>query len=358
MAGPLDGVRIVEFAGLGPAPFAAMLLADMGADIVRVQRPNAKPLIPDPITGRGRTDVVADLKKAEDIEAVSALIGKADALIEGFRPGVMERLGLGPEPLLGRNPKLVYARMTGWGQEGPLASYAGHDINYIAITGALAAIGPRERSVPPLNLVGDYGGGALYLVAGLLAALISASRTGKGQVVDCAMCDGAMSLMSFFFEMAAAGQWTTQRQANMLDGGAPYYGVYACADGLEVAVGAIEPQFHAQLCHGLGIDEAEMAGRNDPANWPALRQRLADIIASRPRAEWLERLELSDACFTPVLTLDEAAGHPHVQARGSLVEVDGLLQPGPAPRFGGTPSGTASGRRETIGLDQAANRWH
>jgi alpha-methylacyl-CoA racemase len=354
--GALEGIRIVEFAGLGPAPFAAMLLADMGADVVRIDRPGAKPLIPDPITGRGRRRVEADLKDPDNLADVYTLIGGADALIEGFRPGVMERLGLAPNLLLERNPRLVYARMTGWGQEGPLAEFAGHDINFIAITGALAAIGPADSPVPPLNLVGDYGGGALYLTNGVLAALLSASRTGKGQVVDCAMCDGALSLMSFFFEMAAVKQWTPRRQANMLDGAAPYYGVYRCADGLDVAVGAIEPQFHAELCRGLGVDEAVMAGRDDPRQWPMLREKLAAMISTKPRAEWLNRLEHSDASFSPVLSYEEAAAHPHVRARGSMADVDGLMQPAPAPRFGGTPS-SIQNHQESLTLGEAITRW-
>lgn len=355
--GALSGFRIIEFAGLGPGPFAAMMLADMGADVVRIDRPGARPPINDPITGRGRPRVAADLKNPADVASVIDLISGADALIEGFRPGVMERLGLGPEPMIARNPKLVYARMTGWGQDGPLAAFAGHDINYIAITGALAAIGPAERPVPPLSLIGDYGGGALYLVAGVLAALLSASRTGEGQVVDCAMCDGAMSLMSFFFEMAADGQWQPKREANMLDGGAPYYGVYRCADGLDVTIGAIEPQFFAQLCDGLGIDQAEFAGRNDSAQWPALRERIAGAVVKRPRAEWLDRLGLSDACFAPVLTYEEAAGHPHLAARGALVAIDGLVQPAPAPRFSRTPSAIDNGRRAELSLMDALIRW-
>jgi alpha-methylacyl-CoA racemase len=355
--GALCGIRIVEFAGLGPVPFAAMMLADMGADIVRVDRPGAVPVVPDPITGRGRPRVDADLKNPGDLAAVQDLIAGADALLEGFRPGVMERLGLGPEPMIARNPRLVYGRMTGWGQDGPYASLAGHDINYIAITGALAAIGTKDQAVPPLNIVGDYGGGALYLVAGVLAALLSAKATGQGQVVDAAMCDGALSLTSFFHEMAADGQWQDVRASNMLDGGAPYYGVFRCADGLDVAVGAIEPQFHALLCQGLGIDEAEMAGRVDPAQWPALREKMAAVIASQPRAHWVERLERSDACFTAVHTLSEAAAHPHIEARGSMVEVDGLAQPAPAPRFSGTPSRIRSEERRLLGLAEAVARW-
>jgi alpha-methylacyl-CoA racemase len=355
--GALEGVRIVEFGGLGPAPFAAMLLADMGADILRIDRPDAPVPVPDPITGRGRARLEANLKDPGDRDSVTTLIGRADVVIEGFRPGVMERLGLGPDDLHPLNPRLVYARMTGWGQDGPLSPFAGHDINYIAITGALAAVGPRERPVPPLSLIGDYGGGALYLVNGILAALLAAGRTGRGQIVDCAMCDGALSLMSFYYEMAADRQWVAERESNMLDGGAPFYGVYGCADGQFVAVGAIEPQFLASLCRGLGIDEAELEGIRDPECWPAIRLRLAEVIASRPRADWLERLELSDSCFSPVLGFHEAATHDHINARSSLVSVDGLLQPAPAPRFSGTPSSIRPERRREISLAQALDEW-
>lgn len=357
MSGPLEGIRIVEFVGLGPAPFAAMLLADMGADIVRIDRPGAKRRVADTITGRGRPTVEVDLKDPGEVEKVFQLIAGADALIEGFRPGVMERLGLSPDAALARNPRLVYCRMTGWGQSGPMASYSGHDINYIAISGALAAIGPAERPVPPLNLVGDYGGGSLYLVSGLLAGVISAARTGRGQVVDCAMCDGAVSLMSFFVEMAADNQWKFRREANMLDGGAPYYGVYRCADGLDIAIGAIEPQFFDELCRRLGIDAGTFARRTDPAEWPSLRQKLSEIIATRPRAEWMRLLEESDACASPVLTLEEAPSHPHLAAREAFVEVDGLVQPAPAPRFSETPSRIGTGHKTRLGLDQAIRTW-
>lgn len=355
--GALAGLRIVEFVGLGPAPFAAMLLADMGADIVRIDRPNAKHVVPDGVTGRSRPTVIADLKNADDIASVKALIAGADAVIEGFRPGVMERLGLGPEPLLSLNPRLVYGRMTGWGQEGPLAPRAGHDINYIAITGALAAIGTSERAVPPLNLVGDYGGGALYLALGLLAGIISAKATGRGQVVDAAMVDGAASLMSLFVEMSAAGMWTDKREANMLDGGAPYYGVYRCADGLEVAIGAIEPQFHAELLRHLGLEEAEFADRMNPAAAERLRSRIAERLATRPRAEWLALLEDTDACFSPVIGLSDAPRHPHMAARSTFVESEGLVQPAPAPRFSGTPSRIFPERRVNLSLGDAVARW-
>jgi alpha-methylacyl-CoA racemase len=355
--GALAGVRIIEFVGLGPAPFAAMLLADMGADIVRIDRPNAVQVVPDRVTGRSRPTLTADLKDASDVARVRQLASGADAVIEGFRPGVMERLGLGPDVLCEDNPRLVYGRMTGWGQTGPMSPYAGHDVNYIALTGALAAIGPAERSVPPLNLVGDYGGGALYLALGLLAGIISARTTGKGQVIDAAMVDGAASLMSLFVEMRAAGMWSDRREANMLDGGASYYGTYRCADGLEVAVGAIEPQFHAELLRHLGLSPAEFAGRMDPAEFGALRGRLAERIATRTRAEWLALLEHSDACFTPVLSLGEAPQHPHMAARATFVEHDGLMQPAPAPRFSGTPSRIFPERAGTLGFDEALARW-
>ncbi|MBX3528994.1 MAG: CoA transferase [Rhizobiaceae bacterium] len=355
--GALAGIRIVEFVGLGPAPFAAMLLADMGADVVRVDRPGAVQVVPDRVTGRSRPTVAADLKNPADLDQVRALVDGADALIEGFRPGVMERLGLGPEMLLARNPRLVYGRMTGWGQDGPMAPYAGHDINYISITGALAAIGPAERSVPPLNLVGDYGGGALYLALGLLAGVISAGRTGRGQIIDAAMVDGAASLMSLFVEMRAAGMWTDRREANMLDGGASYYGTYRCADGLEVAVGAIEPQFHTELIRHLGLDAADFSDRMDPASFAGLREKLAARIATRNRAEWLALLERSDACFTPVVPLADAPDHPHLAARGTFVVHDGLVQPAPAPRFSTTPSRIYGERRRPLSLQDALARW-
>jgi alpha-methylacyl-CoA racemase len=356
MAGALEGVRIVEFAGLGPVPFAAMMLADMGADIVRIERPDASPVVPDPITGRGRPRIAVDLKEPGQRAEVARLIQGADALIEGFRPGVMERLGLGPDGLIASNPRLVYGRMTGWGQDGPLANRAGHDINYIAITGALAAIGPEERCVPPLSLIGDYGGGALYLVAGVLAGILSARRTGQGQVIDCAMCDGAVSLLSLVHEMAADGQWQARRAANMLDGGAPYYGVYRCSDGLDLAIGAIEPQFYSRLCAGLGLDEPSLPDRGDRANWPALRRIFAAHIATRPRGAWLARLE-GDSCVSPVLPFDAAAGHPHLAARQSFVIVDDVPQPAPAPRFSRTISTIRPERRRSLTIEHALAAW-
>ena len=357
MGGALEGIRIVEFVGIGPAPFAGMMLADMGADVIRIDHPRSREPVPDPITGRGRPTVAADLKDPADLAGIRALIDRADAVIEGFRPGVMERLGLSPDFLIERNPRLVVARMTGWGQDGPAAQRAGHDINYIAVTGALAAIGPSERPVPPLNLVGDYGGGALYLVAGLLAALIAANRTGHGQVVDVAMCDGALSLLSFFFEMASIGGLRMERESNMLDGGAPYYGVYRCADGQDVAVGAIEPQFRAALCTGLGLDPTDFSGPDKPDLWPDQRARIAAAIATRPRAEWCAIFDGTDACVTPVLRMDEVAAEPHLRARSAMVDVGGVLQPAPAPRFSVTPSAIRSGREGNFALADAVAQW-
>ena len=337
-SGPLAGFRVVEFAGIGPGPFAAMLLADMGADVVRIERAGAPERDRRDVTGRGRRSVMLELKQQDARETTLQLLDAADALIEGFRPGVMERLGLGPDTVLARNPRLVYGRMTGWGQSGPLAQAAGHDINYIALAGALGAIGPAEKPVPPLNLVGDYGGGALYLVVGMLAALIEAKRSGRGQVVDCAMCDGAASLLSIFFTLLARGQWQERRASNLLDGGAPFYGTYECADGGFVALGALEPQFYETLCRLAGLDAPEFRERTHRKRWPELRQKMQAVFKTRTRAEWCAILEGSDACFAPVLGLREAGTHPHMAHRNSFVEVDGVLQPAPAPRFSRTPS--------------------
>jgi len=331
--GPLKGLRVVEFAGIGPGPFAAMLLADMGADVVRIDRPGARTRAND-VTLRGRRVVTLDLKKPEDIAAALALLDKAEALIEGFRPGVMERLGLGPEVVQARNPRLVYGRMTGWGQSGPLAEFAGHDIDYIAITGALAAIGPAAKPVPPLNLVGDFGGGSLYLVMGILAAVLEARQSGKGQVVDCAISDCVVNLLSMFHGMLASGTWSTEREANMLDGGAPYYGTYACADGKFLAIGSLEPQFYAELRKRAGLDEALFDEQRDPKLWPAQKARLAEIIRTKTRDEWEALLQHSDACAAPVLTMTEAMENAHLKARGSFVTRDGVTQSAPAPRFG------------------------
>ena len=347
-SGPLADLRIVEFAGIGPGPFASMLLADMGADVARIDRPSAATRDPRDVTGRGRRHLTLDLKQPEGVESALQLTDVADALIEGFRPGVMERLGLGPDKVHARNPRLVYARMTGWGQAGPLAQAAGHDINYIALAGALGAIGPAEKPVPPLNLVGDYGGGALYLVVGMLAALIEAKNSGRGQVVDCAMCDGAASLLSIFFTLLARGQWEERRASNLLDGGAPFYGTYECADGGFIALGALEPQFYETLCRLAGLDAPEFRERSDRKRWPQLRQKMQAVFKTRTRAQWCEILEGSDACFAPVLGLREASTHPHMVDRKTFLEREGVLQPAPAPRFSRTPSAIQASRVSTL----------
>jgi alpha-methylacyl-CoA racemase len=336
-SGPLAGIRIVEFAGIGPGPFACMLLADMGAEVVTLGRVGAKKN-PKAVAARGRKLVELDLKDEGSIAQVLDLLANADALIEGFRPGVMERLGLGPDMVLARNPRLVYGRMTGWGQEGPLAQAAGHDINYISVTGALSAIGPKERPVPPLNLVGDFGGGALYLVVGVLAALLEAKKSGKGQVVDAAMCDGAASLLSMFFDMTASGRWAEGRESNFLDGGAHFYGVYECACGNFVSIGSIEPQFYALLRRLAGLSDTDFDAQMDRKAWPALKQKLVDVFKTKTRDEWCKIMEGTDVCFAPVLTMAEAPQHPHMAARKVFVSRHGVTQPAPAPRFSRTPS--------------------
>jgi len=358
-SGPLAGVRVVEFAGIGPGPFACMLLSDMGADVVTIDRPQRKPADRSNITGRGRTVVVADLKDPAAREEVLGLLEHADILVEGFRPGVMERLGLGPDVVAARNPRLVYGRMTGWGQEGPLAQAAGHDLNYIAITGALHAIGPAGGApVPPLNLVGDYGGGSLYLVVGLLAAMHEARQSGRGQVVDAAITDGVLSLMSNFVGHQVRGILREERGSNMLDGGAPYYGVYRTSDGGYVSIGPIEPQFFAEICRRIGVHEALHGAQQDRSRWPELRAEFERIFATRTRAEWTAALEGTDACFAPVLPLSEARAHPHNVARGNFVDIDGVGHPAPAPRFSRTPSrihGPAP--RDATPLAEVKARW-
>jgi alpha-methylacyl-CoA racemase len=353
-SGPLTGVRIVEFAGIGPGPFACMMLADMGAEVVTLDRVGARKNLKS-VAGRGRKVVELDLKDKAAIAQVLDLLSNADALIEGFRPGVMERLGLGPEIVLARNPRLVYGRMTGWGQEGPLAQAAGHDINYISVTGALAAIGPRERPVPPLNLVGDFGGGALYLVVGVLAALLEAKKSGKGQVVDAAMCDGAASLMSMFFDMTAQGRWVEGREQNFIDGGAHFYGVYECACGHFVSIGSIEPQFYALLRQHAGLTGAEFDAQMDRKAWPALRQQLIEVFKSKTRDEWCRIMEGTDICFAPILTMAEAPKHPHMAARKIFVERHGVTQPAPAPRFSRTPSAIRDAAKADIA--SLASEW-
>jgi alpha-methylacyl-CoA racemase len=353
-SGPLTGVRIVEFAGIGPGPFACMMLADMGAEVVTLDRVGAGKNMKS-VAGRGRKVVELDLKDKTAVAQVLELLANADALIEGFRPGVMERLGLGPDVVQARNPRLVYGRMTGWGQEGPLAQAAGHDINYISLTGALAAIGTTEKPVPPLNLVGDFGGGALYLVVGVLAALVEASKSGKGQVVDAAMCDGAASLMSMFFDMTAVGRWTEERESNFLDGGAHFYGVYECACGNFISIGSIEPQFYALLRQHAGLSDADFDQQMVRKAWPGLRQKLADVFKTKTREEWCKIMEGTDVCFAPVLTMSEAPNHPHMAARNIFVSRHGITQPAPAPRFSRTPSAI----REPAKADIAslANDW-
>lgn len=337
--GPLKGIRILEFAGIGPGPFCAMLLADLGAEVVRLDRKEGPPGTRQDFVGRGRRSVVLDLKSPAAIEAALRLVEGADALIEGFRPGVMERLGLGPEVCLSRNPRLVYGRMTGWGQDGPLAHSAGHDMNYIALTGALWSIGRAgERPVPPLNLVGDYGGGGMLLAMGLLAALLEAKGSGRGQVVDAAMVDGAALLMAPIYAMLARGRWQNERGANMLDGAAPWYDTYECADGRFLSVGPIEPQFFELLLRTLGLDPAQHAGRMEPAHWPALKAELTAIFRTRTRDDWAGLFEGTDACVAPVLDLREAPAHPHNAARGTFQQRDGAVQPAPAPRFSRTPA--------------------
>ena len=341
--GPLTGIRVIEIAGIGPGPFCAMMLADMGADVVRIDRasaarggdPDRPPL---DLLNRGRRSVGIDLKSSEGVETVLALVEGADALLEGFRPGVAERLGIGPADCLARNPRLVYGRMTGWGQEGPYASAAGHDLNYIALAGALHGIGRQgEAPVPPLNLVGDFGGGGMYLAFGMVCALLEARDSGQGQVVDAAMVDGAASLMTAFFGMAASGFWSEERGTNMLDTGAHFYNVYETADGRYISLGPIEPQFYAELRERLGLHGGEWDHQMDRSRWPELKEKLAALVAQRTRDEWCELLEGTDTCFAPVLSLAEAPEHAHNRERGTFAEVAGAVQPGPAPRFSRTP---------------------
>ncbi len=339
--GPLAGYRVVEMEGVGPAPFAAMWLADMGATVVRINRPGQRyNQTRQDVLNRGRQSIAVDLKKPGATELVLRLIGQSDVLLEGFRPGVMERLGLGPEVCLARQPGLVYGRVTGWGQDGPLAHTAGHDINYIALTGMLSTFGPGDgRPAPPLNLLGDFGGGGMFLVAGVLAALLERGRSGRGQVVDAAMVDGASLLASMIWGYRGKGRWQPQREANLFDGGAPFYGTYRCADGQYVALGAIEKEFWELLMTRAGIHDAELdAARDDRARWPELRARLAAVFETRTRDEWCAMTEGTDACLSPVLSMDEAPAHPQSATRQAFFEREGVLQPAPAPRLGRTPA--------------------
>ena len=354
--GPLTGIRVVELSGLGPAPYACMLLAELGADVVRVDRPGGGAQLVAPaedVLNRSRPSVAVDLKNPAGREAVLRLIDGADVLVDPLRPGVAERLGLGPDECLARNPRLVYARMTGWGQDGPLAERAGHDINYLGLTGALHAIGTADKPVPPLNIGADFGGGSMFLIVGVLAALLERASSGQGQVVDVAMVDGASSLITMIYGMLGAGTWQDERAANLLDGGAPFYDTYSCADGRYVAVGALEPQFYAQLLAGLGLTGKLSGGQHDRACWPEHRRLIAEALVARTRDEWAALFADTDACLTPVLSLTEAPEHPHMAARRVHVGEEGRPQPGPAPRFSRTP-GAVRGAPRLPGEDTRA----
>lgn len=357
--GPLQGVKVLEIAGIGPGPFAGMMLSDMGADVLRVERKGGHKFQGVFVDERGRTKIELDFKNPDDVEYCLKLAEQADVIFEGFRPGVMERLGLGPDVLLARNPKIVYGRMTGWGQHGPYAQMAGHDMNYLALSGALYNIGPKERPMPPLNLIGDYGGGGVFLVVGILAALLNARSTGKGQVVDAAMCDGVNMLMALFKGLAKSGMFTDGREANMLNGGVPFYNTYQCKDGQWICLGSIEPQFYAEMLEKTGLAE-EFADRPQmaPDTMADLEVRLKEVFASRTRDEWCAILEGGDACFSPILTLAEAPEHPHNVARGAFVEIDGLVQSAPAPRFSETPSAVRWGITEVReDKEEAVRQW-
>jgi alpha-methylacyl-CoA racemase len=342
MAGPLTGLRVIEMAGIGPGPFCAMLLADMGAEVIRIQARAATLLSPIlntqyDVLARGRRSMAIDLKKPGACEAMLKLVAKADALIEGFRPGVMERLGLGPQVCQERNPRIVYGRVTGWGQTGPLAQTAGHDITYLARTGVLQAIGAADsRPAVPLNVVADMGGGGLLLAFGIVCALLEAKQSGAGQVIDSAMVDGVALLAASVYGFKAAGMWNNDRDSNLLDGGAHFYGTYECADGRYIAIGALEPRFYSLLLEKIGLDPTDFQPQMDPRHWPRLRARLATLFKTRVRADWMALLEETDACVAPVLNWDEAAADPHNQARNSFVQVAGITQPAPAPRFSRT----------------------
>jgi alpha-methylacyl-CoA racemase len=335
--GPLSGFRIVELAGIGPGPFCGMMLSDMGAEVIRIDRLGAAGGRTQDVLARNRRSVAVDLKQPAGVETVLRLVETADALFEGFRPGVTERLGLGPDDCMARNPRLVYGRMTGWGQEGPMAQAAGHDINYIGLAGALHAIGrPGEKPVPPLNLVGDFGGGGMLLAFGLVCGMLEAQKSGKGQVVDAAMVDGAASLMAMFFTMAAGGMFKDQRGTNLLDGGAHFYDTYETSDGKHICIGSIEPQFYALLVEKAGLDKERFAPQMDAARWPDLKAELTTVFKRKTRDEWCAIMEGTDVCFAPVLSIFEAPDHPHSKARSAFVELDGVVQPAPAPRFSRT----------------------
>ena len=331
--GPLSGIKIIELAGIGPGPFCGMLLSDMGAEVIRVDRAGPARRGHDVLT-RGRKSIAVDLKSDAGRETILKLCESADALFEGFRPGVTERLGLGPDDCMARNEKLVYGRMTGWGQEGPMAMAAGHDINYISLAGALHAVGEAgQKPVPPLNLVGDFGGGGMVLAFGLVCALLEAKSSGKGQVVDTAMVDGAATLMAMFFTMKNAGAFKTERGTNLLDGGAHFYGTYETKDGKYISLGSIEPQFYALLIEKAGLDAEHFSGQMDQSRWGDYKAELTEVFKTKTRDEWCEIMEGTDVCFAPVLSIDEVADHPHNKARNTFVELDGVMQPAPSPRF-------------------------
>ncbi len=344
--GPLQGLRLIELAGIGPGPFCGMMLSDMGAEVIRVERLGGATTAPKDVLARNRRSVSVDLKDPKGVEAVLRLVETADGLFEGFRPGVTERLGLGPDDCLARNPKLVYGRMTGWGQDGPMAHAAGHDINYIGLAGALHAIGrPGEKPVPPLNLVGDFGGGGMLLAFGMVCGLLESGRSGEGQVIDAAMVDGTASLMAMFFSFAAGGGFSDQRGTNMLDGGAPFYDTYETADGKAICIGSIEPQFYALLKEKAELPEERFGNQMDTSQWPALKEELAAIFKTKSQDEWCTLMEGTDVCFAPVLSIFEAPDHPHNKARNSFYEVDGVMQQAPSPRFSRTVPEISRGAR-------------
>ncbi|PCJ37214.1 MAG: carnitine dehydratase [Cellvibrionales bacterium] len=365
MSGPLTGLKVVELAGIGPAPMAAMMLSDMGAEVIRVDRLTASGLgIPMPkkfnFLGRGRKSIAVDLKNPDGIETLLDLIDKADIVLEGFRPGVMERLGMGPDVCLERNPKLVYGRVTGWGQEGPLSKSAGHDLNYIALSGALHAIGRSndEPPTPPLNLVGDFGGGTMFIVVGILAALHEVKNSGKGQVVDAGMVDGALSLMTSIYGMNAGGNQSDERASNILDSGAHFYNVYETRDGKYVSIGSIETKFYAMLLEKIGLDPDSLPPQMERESWPAMKEKFKEIFLTKTRDEWCALMENTDICFAPVLSLAEAPNYPHNKERGSFVNVDGVMHPAPAPRFSATPSSIKSPTPATgVHTDEVLADW-
>ena len=356
--GPLSGLKILEFAGIGPAPFCGRVLSDLGADVLRIDRPNGYAYDRHSVDTRGRRSVILDLKDPKSKDIALRLIARADALIESYRPGVMERLGLGPAVALERNPRLVYGRMTGWGQTGPLAQAPGHDINYVALSGALHALGPKAKPAVPLNLIGDFGGGALWLAFGILAALRHVEQGGDGQVIDCAMTDGVISTMGLLYGVFAAGRWKDERESNIIDGGAHFYNTYECADGKWIAIGSIEKPFYIALLEALEIDDPDFFDPRIEDKWPELKARFEAIFKTRTRDEWCEVFEGTEVCFAPVLSLAEAPEHPHNVARGAFVEVDGVRQPRPLPRFSLTPGAIQSPPAAAgTGGDEALRDW-